>query len=37
MLIAIDPYDEANAEYLYLIFGKDRIKVVEGQRAVTMT
>jgi hypothetical protein len=32
--VAITPYNDANAEYLYGIFGKDKVKVVEGQRAV---
>jgi hypothetical protein len=32
--VAITPYNDANAEYLYGIFGKDKVKVVEGQQAV---
>jgi hypothetical protein len=32
--IGITPYTEENANYLYEIFGKDNIKVVEGQQAV---
>jgi hypothetical protein len=32
--VAITPFNDANAEYLYGIFGKDKVKVVEGQQAV---
>lgn len=31
--IGITPYTEANADYLYKIFGKDKVKVVEGMQA----
>lgn len=34
--IGIVPYNDANADYLYEIFGRDIVKVVEGQQAVTM-
>ncbi|WP_050753130.1 hypothetical protein [Pseudobacteroides cellulosolvens] len=34
--IGITPYNEANAEYLYNAFGKDMVKVIEGQQAMTM-
>jgi hypothetical protein len=34
--IGITPYNEANADYLYGIFGKEMVKVVEGQQAVTL-
>lgn len=34
--IGITPYNKTNAEYLYEIFGKDMVKVVEGQQAVTL-
>ncbi|MTI47642.1 MAG: hypothetical protein FH761_07355 [Firmicutes bacterium] len=34
--IGISPYTEENAEYLYNIFGKDQIKVIEGEEAVLM-
>jgi len=32
--IGITPYNEKNAAYLYDIFGKDQVKVVEGMQAV---
>ena len=35
--VGINPYSEENAEYLYKIFGKDMVKVVEGQQAVTVS
>ncbi|AKL96008.1 putative protein UPF0748 [Clostridium aceticum] len=31
--IGITPYSEENAEYLYEIFGRDMIQIVEGQEA----
>lgn len=34
--VGITPYTEANANYLYDLFGKDLVKVVEGQQAVTL-
>ncbi len=34
--IGITPYSEESAEYFYGIFGKDKVKVVEGQQAVLM-
>lgn len=34
--IGITPYSEENANYLYEIFGKDKVKVVEGVQATTM-
>jgi hypothetical protein len=34
--IGITPFDEAHAAYLYDIFGKEMVKVVEGQQAVTL-
>lgn len=34
--IEIMPYNEENAEYLYNIFGRDIIKVVEGRQITTM-
>lgn len=36
MEIGITPYNEANAEFLYNIFGKEKVKVIEGQQAVTL-
>lgn len=35
--VGITPYSEENATYLYGLFGKERVKVVEGQQAVLMT
>lgn len=35
--IGITPYSEENAKYLYDIFGKEQIKVVEGQQAYTLS
>lgn len=35
--MGITPYNEANTEFLYKIFGKDLVKVVEGQQATLMT
>lgn len=32
--IGIIPFTKKNADYLYNIFGKDKVKVVEGQQAV---
>lgn len=34
--VGIAPYNEENAEYLYEIFGKDNVKVVEGQQAILL-
>lgn len=34
--IGITPYNEENAQYIYDIFGKENIKVVEGIQAVTL-
>lgn len=34
--IGITPYTENNANYLYKIFGREEIKVVEGVQAVTL-
>lgn len=34
--IGITPYSEEHAEYLYEIFGRDSVKVVEGQQAYTL-
>ena len=34
--IGITPYREDNAEYLYGIFGRELVKVVEGQQAVIL-
>ncbi|MDD3840694.1 MAG: hypothetical protein PHP06_09025 [Clostridia bacterium] len=31
--IGIMPYNQENAEYIYDILGRDRVKVVEGQQA----
>ncbi|AOY74579.1 stalk domain-containing protein [Clostridium formicaceticum] len=31
--IGITPYNEESAQYLYGIFGKDQVKIVEGQQA----
>lgn len=35
--IGITPYTDENADYLYGIFGKDTVKVVEGVQAVLLT
>jgi|GEM_PF-5145026 len=35
--IGITPYNEANADYLYEIFGRDEVKIVEGQQAVLLS
>lgn len=35
--IGITPFNEENANYLYGIFGKDKIKIVEGIQANTMS
>ncbi len=35
--IGITPYSEENAEYLYKIFGSEKVKVVEGEKAVLYT
>lgn len=32
--IGIEPYSEENAEYLYSLFGKDKIKVVAGEQVI---
>lgn len=34
--VGILPYNQANADYLYGIFGKDMVKVVEGIEASTL-
>lgn len=34
--VGITPYSQENADYLYEILGRDMVKVVEGQQAVTM-
>ncbi|SCZ01767.1 stalk domain-containing protein [Alkaliphilus peptidifermentans] len=34
--IGITPYNEENADYLYAVFGRDDVKVVEGHQAVTL-
>jgi hypothetical protein len=34
--IGITPYNEDNADYFYGIFGKEKVKVVEGIQATTM-
>ena len=34
--IGISPFNQENADYLYEVFGKDVIKVVEGTQAVTL-
>lgn len=34
--VGITPYSEESANYLYEIFGKDLVKVVEGQQATTL-
>lgn len=34
--IGITPYNEANAEFFYETFGREMVKVVEGQQAGTM-
>lgn len=34
--IGIEPYSEESAEYLYSMFGKEKVKVIEGQLAVTL-
>jgi hypothetical protein len=33
--IGISPFTEENVDYLYEIFGKDTVKIVEGEQAVT--
>lgn len=35
--IGITPYNEGNAEYLYGIFGRDTVRIVEGEQAVLFT
>ncbi|WP_199620726.1 hypothetical protein [Paenibacillus alkalitolerans] len=35
--IGITPYNESHAEYLYEKFGRDIVKVVEGEQAVTFS
>lgn len=35
--IGITPFNEENEQYLYSIFGKDQVKVVEGQQAELFT
>lgn len=35
--IGIAPYTEENAEYLYSLFGKEHVKVVEGEQAELYT
>lgn len=34
--VGITPFNEGNANYLYEIFGKDQVRVVEGIQAVTL-
>lgn len=34
--VGILPFNEANAKYIYDIFGKDSVKVVEGVQAMTL-
>lgn len=34
--VGIIPYSEKNADYIYELFGKDQVKVVEGIMATTM-
>lgn len=34
--IGIEPYNDDNAEYLYKLFGRDKVKVVQGQQATTL-
>jgi hypothetical protein len=34
--IGVTPYTDANVNYLYEIFGRDIVKIVEGQQAVTL-
>lgn len=34
--IVITPYTQTNADYLYKIFGKDKVKIVEGTEAQLM-
>jgi hypothetical protein len=34
--ISITPYTEDNANYIYGLFGADKVKVIEGQQAVTL-
>lgn len=34
--VGITPYTQENADYLYGIFGRDMVKVVEGQQAVLL-
>ncbi|SNS29920.1 PrcB C-terminal [Anaerovirgula multivorans] len=34
--IGVTPYSEENADFLYEIFGKDSVKIVEGQQAYTL-
>lgn len=34
--VGITPYNETNANYIYEIFGKDQVKVVEGVQAKTL-
>lgn len=34
--VGILPYNQANADYIYSIFGKDMVKVVEGVQASTL-
>ncbi len=33
--VGITPFNEENADYIYEIFGKDKVKVVEGIQATT--
>ncbi len=35
--IGITPLNDENAAYLYGIFGKDKVKVVDGQKVITMS
>jgi hypothetical protein len=34
--VGIAPFNEENSNYIYEIFGKDKVKVVEGVQAVTL-
>ena len=35
--IGITPLNDENAAYLYGIFGKDKVKDVDGQKVITMS
>ena len=34
--VGITPYNDKNVDYIYDIFGKDQVKVVEGFQATTL-